>query len=287
MERITKTINPIHFEDLEPHRFEDLVRQLIYDFRSWSAIEAVGRLGSDEGIDIKAIEKSTNFEAELPDDNLEDVVKENLQERVWVIQCKREKYINPKKVEKIVSNDLLQQSEIPHGYMIIAACDFSKKARDTFRSSVIFYGVEEFYLWGKAEIEDLLFQPKNDHLLFAYFGISLQIKRRALKIQLRENLTLKRKLVNELVEINYLHNKPILIRDPTDENYPFIDSKLTSITDLPWRYWQFQSFHPKGFLIFITRKCFAFLDYNKKEWDAMFDFDDSIPLRPELAITKK
>lgn len=29
----TKTIGPLHFEDLEPKRFEDLVRQLAYDFR--------------------------------------------------------------------------------------------------------------------------------------------------------------------------------------------------------------------------------------------------------------
>ena len=36
----SKTINPLHFEDLEPHRFEDLVRQLIYDFKNWQSIEA-------------------------------------------------------------------------------------------------------------------------------------------------------------------------------------------------------------------------------------------------------
>ena len=52
----TKTLHPLHFEDLEPHRFEDLVRQLIYDLRDWRSIEAVGRLGADEGVDILAIE---------------------------------------------------------------------------------------------------------------------------------------------------------------------------------------------------------------------------------------
>ena len=49
MAKVSKTIGPLHFEDLEPHRFEDLVRQLIYDFRSWKAIEATGRVGLDEG----------------------------------------------------------------------------------------------------------------------------------------------------------------------------------------------------------------------------------------------
>src|SRR5262249_59580894 len=38
----TLTTGPLHLEDLEPHRFEDLVRRLIYDFRSWRQLEAIG-----------------------------------------------------------------------------------------------------------------------------------------------------------------------------------------------------------------------------------------------------
>jgi len=45
----SRTINPLHFEDLEPHRFEDLARQLVYDFRAWAGLEATGRSGADEG----------------------------------------------------------------------------------------------------------------------------------------------------------------------------------------------------------------------------------------------
>jgi hypothetical protein len=55
--RITRTYGPIHFEDLEPRRFEDLVRELIYDYKDWQSIEATGRTGSDEGIDIRAYER--------------------------------------------------------------------------------------------------------------------------------------------------------------------------------------------------------------------------------------
>ena len=65
----TRTINPLHFEDLEPHRFEDLARQLIYDFRNWSSIEAIGRSGSDEGIDIRATEKTPTAQPTLSDDD--------------------------------------------------------------------------------------------------------------------------------------------------------------------------------------------------------------------------
>ena len=55
----TRTLNPLHFEDLEPHRFEDLVRQLAYQFRAWRTIEATGRVGADEGVDIRAVEMVT------------------------------------------------------------------------------------------------------------------------------------------------------------------------------------------------------------------------------------
>lgn len=57
MVKITRTFGPIHFEDLDPHRFEDLIRELAYDYKDWQTIEATGRGGSDEGFDIRAYER--------------------------------------------------------------------------------------------------------------------------------------------------------------------------------------------------------------------------------------
>ena len=48
-----RTFAPLHFEDLEPRRFEYLVRQLVYDFRQWRMLEATGRAGSDDGFDAR------------------------------------------------------------------------------------------------------------------------------------------------------------------------------------------------------------------------------------------
>ncbi|MEJ7862730.1 MAG: hypothetical protein WKF90_13960 [Pyrinomonadaceae bacterium] len=287
MATVTKTLNPLHFEDLEPHRFEDLARQLIYDFRNWTSLEAVGRLGSDEGIDIRAIEQLVDTASvEELEDVEDDVIQNTLAERVWIIQCKREKSITPKKIEKIIENDLSQQEQVPYSYMLIAACDFSKKTRDVFRSTVLSFGVQEFHIWGKAEIEDQLFQPKNDHLLFAYFGISLQVRRRSMKTALRSSLTLKRKLVKELGEMRIYHNKSVLIRDPRNEDYPYLAKEIDSIEKLSWRYWQFHSYHPKGFLVFVTRKCFAYFNQKGKQWDAIFDLNDAMPAHPELGGAK-
>ena len=79
-----KTTNPLHFEDLEPHRFEDLIRQLAQDFRSWDKLEPTGRLGADDGYDARGVEVVTGTSGR--------------EERVWQIQSKREKSITPKKM---------------------------------------------------------------------------------------------------------------------------------------------------------------------------------------------
>ncbi len=96
MGQTTRTLNPLHFEDLEPHRFEDLSRQLIYDFRNWLSIEAIGRSGADEGIDIRAIEEVITLldENETDDENTNEILPSRLH-RTWVIQCKREQKITP------------------------------------------------------------------------------------------------------------------------------------------------------------------------------------------------
>jgi hypothetical protein len=240
MPQPTRTLNPLHFEDLEPHRFEDLIRQLIYDFRQWRSIEATGRTGSDEGMDIRAIERLPSsdviYEDETEDGEPIPVRDIESQDHLWIIQCKRERRIGPTKIRKIVSSNLSGLADKPYGYMLVAACDFSKAARDAFREESIKHGVEEFYIWGKAEVEDRLYLPKNDHLLFAYFNVSLQVRRRSLKTESRARLALKRKLTKELGEINYPNLVNILIRDPRDERYPFIESPDEFIKSPRWRY---------------------------------------------------
>jgi hypothetical protein len=286
MAKATRTISPLHFEDLEPHRFEDLVRQLVYDFRTWSSIEAVGRLGSDQGIDIRATERITFAETILEEDvdeGEEQFIKSAMpQDRIWIIQCKRERRIGPTKIEKIVSSNLSRQDETPYGYILAAACDFSKAARDAFRKVVVAYGIEEFYLLGKAELEDMLFLPRNDHLLFAYFGISLQVRRRSMKTELRSKLTLKRKLIKELGEISKRHYKVVLIRDPRDTSYPLIDVVEDFAESPRWRYWQVYGHIPIDHIAFITRRCFAYVDWSSEQWDALLDHDDGWPSYPNL-----
>lgn len=267
MARATRTVNPLHFEDLEPHRFEDLVRQLIYDFRVWSKLEATGRSGSDNGIDVRAIESReppTNVDGEES--------SEQLPERVWFIQCKREKSLGPTDVVSIVRGGVLGGGDSPYGYILVAACDFSMKARGAFEEEARNRGVQEFYVLGKAELEDMLFQPKYDNLLFAYFGISLQVRRRSLKTSVRARLATKKAAINIIGRIRPDGiPKPVLIRDPSEERYPWVDD-ISDFREFPrWCYATFLRHYPADHLLFIVAEHLAYVDDECKRWDALLD----------------
>lgn len=252
---MSTTVNPLHFEDLEPKRFEDLTRQLIYDYRTWGDLEATGRSGGDGGFDVRAWEKvaNTDEDEEMPKD------------RPWLVQCKRELEIGPKKARGY-AKDITANNPGLYGVLFVASCDLSRKTRDAIREELGAAGVQEIHIWGRSEIEDQLFQPKNDHLLFGYFGFSLTRRRSSIKTKVRSKLATKRKVDKLLGAV--MHG-PIMVRDADFEDYPFDqeyqgkenDDPPIIITSLYGTYYN-------GILILIKRY-HAFFDEEKKE----FDFD--------------
>lgn len=268
MNRITSTINPLHFEDLEPHRFEDLIRQLSYDFKVWNKIEATGRSGSDEGFDIRAFEKiiidSDNGEADLEED---DSILQTSDDRLWLIQCKREKVITPTKIKKY-AEDIVKNNKGLYGVIFACACDLSKSSRDIFYKILRDNSVQEFYIWGRAEIEDMLFQPKNDNLLFAYFGISLVMRRKSLTSELRTKLVKKRKAL-KLEEY-----REVLIRDINDKKYPFNESIKDFNKKPKWVEYRFVGHYFGGIEILIGQN-YAYLDDDKKHYDFIEEMNDA------------
>ena len=61
--------------------------------------------------------------------------------RLWLFQCKRERELGPTAVKKIVREGMPKGGDVPHGYILAAACDFSKKARDAFHLEALTVGV--------------------------------------------------------------------------------------------------------------------------------------------------
>ena len=263
----SRTVGPLHFEDLEPKRFEDLVRQLAYDFKTWRRLEATGRSGSDDGFDARGFEIVGDIEPiEREPEEAEEAPRSD---RLWLIQCKREKSISPKKLSAYLDQIRLSDSEPLHGLIFVAACDFSKKSRDTFRNKCSELGVEEWHLWGKAELEDQLFLAKNDNLLFAYFGISLTIRRRSKRSELGQVLATKRKAHRSLSGKLHAH---LLLRDSNDQRYP--SAPESHSTQPRWITAQFREFDARG-LIFLVNRYFAYLNTETLEWDAALSFDDA------------
>jgi hypothetical protein len=278
--RATRTLNPLHFEDLEPHRFEDLVRQLVYDFRPWSQIEATGRLGADDGVDIRAVEGG-----EVAPDPAEHEDAADPPQRVWVIQCKREKEVGPKAVEQLVRDAVPGGGDTPYGLILAAACDFSKKAHDTFHVEATARGVREAYIWGKAALEDMLFLPRYDHLLFAYFNISLQVRRRSLKTAVRSRLATKRAAISALGGFNTDGpvSKTVLVRDPREDRYPR-EEEIPDFASSPrWLLVNFKAHAPPDHLAFAVREHFAYFDRTTERWDAVREYAIR-PARPEFGI---
>lgn len=262
--KVTRTYGPIHFEDLEPHRFEDLIRELIYDFKDWQSIEATGRSGNDDGFDIRAYERAEITSITDNEGNEEVEQTSPMEGNLWMIQGKREKEIGPKKIKAIISD--IDVERPPYGYILAAPVNFSKDSYDLFREELRKKGVMEFYLWGKAELEDTLHLPKNDRILFTFFGISLTSKRKARTTEIRLAVGVKNKLYKSIGEANCQFYRSILIRDLKDTNYPYEKEYSDFKTKPRWKEYVAYAHHPLG-LWCHNHKYFAYIDTEKKEWD--------------------
>lgn len=267
--KITRTYGPIHFEDLDPHRFEDLIRELIYDYKDWQTIEATGRSGSDSGFDIRAYEKTYKVPlTENEDENSEEV--HPMAGNLWMIQGKRKKEVGPKRIKEILSD--VDSKKPPYGYILAASANFSKESYNIFREELRKKGVMEFYLWGKAELEDMLHLPKNDRILFTFFGISLVSKRRSRATEIRQVVSSKNKLYRIFGDGNKLHSS-VLLRDSKDAKYPY-KNEYKDFQDRPrWREYKAVAYYPLGLIVNMHR-FFAYVDTEKKE----YDFTDAINL---------
>jgi hypothetical protein len=157
------------------------------------------------------------------------------------------------------------------------------KARDVFRAKIRELGIDEAYLWGKGEIEDMLFQPKSDHLLFAYFGISLRMRQQALRASVRARLATKRKAVRTIDK----KHQPVLIRDASDDTYPYLNGRtMTGSNPPPWRVFSNGECRHDGIHL-PMRRYMAFIDDDGESWDFAEKMNDSIAEHYNPWFTKK
>jgi hypothetical protein len=279
MAQTTRTLNPLPFQDLEPRRFEDLVRQLAYDFKPWRRLEATGRSGGDGSFDARGYEIVPSVETEIWERNQDDddaEVPTAQSDRLWLIQCKRERAIGPTKLKQYFDEIPVETRSELHGMIFAAACDFSKATRDSLRDWAREHGVSEAHMWGKGELEDQLYQPKNDNLLFAYFGISLQIRKRSVRTALRSRLAMKKRAETAFGTQSH---SCILLRDPTDDRYPFTGNTAEHFRGR-WRVVHFGRLDALG-ISYQHKRHYAYIDDQQKGWDIVDSIDISVPSRHE------
>ena len=194
--------------------------------------------------------------------------------RPWIIQCKRYKRIGPKEIKTIFSDFFKKNTAKPYGYILVAPCEFSMKTRKQFSLEVSKRGITEGYVIGKGELEDILLRPQNDHLLFAYFGISLQVRKRSLQTVVRSEIALKKALVKHVSPIEEPHGERwVFIRDPANKEYPRPKNEEVFEKNPAWKYWRFLSHQAPNKIAFVKRMCFAYLDEKEEGWDAFLDYD--------------
>jgi hypothetical protein len=279
--RPSRTTNPLHFDDLEPHRFEDLVRQLLYGFRNWVALEPLGRSGADEGIDIRGIEA---VGPALSEEGEEDTDPGGSEQRVWFMQCKREKALGPAKARQVVTDATANVIDPPYGFILAAPCELSKRTRDTLVDELRALGVRQILAWGRTDLEDLLFLPQNDHLLFAYFGVSLQVRRRGMTTELRTRLSMKRQIYRAIGDLNHRGWTPVLVRDPNEAGYPFRERVQDfNVDDPPWQWTAFRHHSNPDTLALIARRHHAWISKDGKRFDFIDTCSHVLPYRNGFA----
>jgi len=208
--KITKTTNPIHFEDLEPMRFEDLSFNLLFRQSKWQTINHLGRSGSDGGIDIEGTEISSN-----------NSLKE------WIVQCKRYKSFSPGEAENVIK-DLKKKYSKNNHFLLIVSCPFSKTGHDRLDLLKQKLGIEELIIWTNSNLEAELYHNHPD-LLNIYFGISIGTsfdlrlelieKRKKFRNDLSKLLLKKFNPSKLSTGVNRFHQRKFIIRSIMDHDH--------------------------------------------------------------------
>lgn len=206
MKKPTRTINRLHFSDLDPFRFEDLCLNLVTRLENWKEIYHFGRKGTDGGIDIFAVKQESNID------------------QIWFIQSKRYLKITKADLTEIVDKALANPSP-PDKLLVIVACDVSRSLFQHLKDYSKGKGLLETELWTASTLEAKLYKDHKD-LLFVYFGIRLENKIKDNVAKVKSSLRMERRVAKELIDHKFLKEQKdfkLLLYNPSAK---FVSSKV-------------------------------------------------------------
>lgn len=206
----TRTTNKLHFEDLEPHRFEDMGYELLYRLQKWNRIENWGRSGSDDGIDI------------FCEDN---------KKQKWFCQCKRYKEITKEQVLSVVDKIATKNKNIQGStILLIIACNLSKTTSELFETYSTNKGFAGTKVWDASTLEAMLWNDQKD-LLSKYFDLEIgnnKIRERILQAKKMKQLVQKKLLRN----IGWNHKTRMQIAKDPSLQFLYSKADIRSIYDI-------------------------------------------------------
>jgi hypothetical protein len=178
----TKTTNPLHFEDLDPGRFEDLCLEIVNRYKTWYKIDHYGGVG-DEGVDIYAEEKEG------------DISKE------WVFQCKRYIEIDKTTLRNIIDKIIIS-NRVPDVLVLVVSCDLGKRKSEFFESYAKEHNIKEIFIWTKSILETKLYSDYPD-LLNKYFGMSIHRQNISKANEIKNTIKKREKFKKDFLEKFY------------------------------------------------------------------------------------
>lgn len=218
----SQTTNRLHFEDLDPHRFEDLGAELLYRKQEWKRFNNWGRSGADDGIDISCEE--------------DNGVR-------WFCQCKRYQNISTTEIKAAVDKIVSKNENTKDGIiLLIVACNVSKKSVKDFEEYSGNKGFKDAFIWSASTLELMLYKD-YENLLSKYFGVASDNKTNRERV-LQGNkmkLEVQKKLLRT---IEWNHNTRMQIAKDPSLQFRYEKALIRSINDVddPYgddaSYWQ-------------------------------------------------
>lgn len=262
----TRTINRLHFSDLDPGRFEDLCLKLLDREPDWKELSHPGRSGNDGGIDLRGTRTVNGVDQH------------------WIVQCKRVQKLTPADAVKIVA-EIRLDGQMPSGFVLIASCPVSRIATQRLNEALKERGVAACAVWSDSTLETILYNQHND-LLYTYFGVELKPKQRSAERILRESLRMEKRLSKDLIDHAFTKNPQnwrridlepwsrfissrAIIRSVHDKSYPDADTEETGLSS--WFRHNFYDFYHNGLEFWIANEYLLLHDGGK--WEHV-DFSD-------------
>ncbi|MBS7565337.1 restriction endonuclease [Mucilaginibacter sp. Bleaf8] len=194
------TTNRLHFNDLDPLRFEDLCLNIISRHYSWKELVPVGRKGTDGGVDIIGVRK------------------DNDQLITYYIQCKRYATIVKRDITLLVDKVAANATK-PDVLWVIIACDISRTNFEYLKSYAISKGISSVELWTGQTLEAKLYEKYQD-LLLIYFGQGIHVQRQFNIKNLKAGLKMEKRVKKELLDLEFIkdpQNREQLMNDPSSK----------------------------------------------------------------------